>query len=61
MPDDKEPPRPIPPKRGKAPAAPDSTEVVELAPNAWEQFERAVDQVLKSPPQHKKNREKKER
>lgn len=25
----------------------------ELAPDAWERFERAVDVVAKSPPQHK--------
>jgi hypothetical protein len=26
---------------------------VELAPDAWERFERAVDVVAKSPPQHR--------
>jgi len=26
---------------------------IEIEPDAWERFERAVDQVVKSPPQHK--------
>jgi hypothetical protein len=26
---------------------------IELRPNAWERFERAVDVVARSPPQHK--------
>lgn len=26
---------------------------VELVPDAWERFEKAVDQVAKSPPQHR--------
>jgi hypothetical protein len=26
---------------------------IELQPNAWERFERAVDVVAKSPPQHR--------
>jgi len=33
----------------KSPASKD----VELAPDAWSRFERAVDVVAKSPPQHR--------
>jgi hypothetical protein len=31
---------------------------VELEPGAWERFERAVDVVAKSPPQHKTKKKK---
>jgi hypothetical protein len=30
-----------------------SNEKIELAPDAWARFERAVDVVAKSPPQHR--------
>jgi hypothetical protein len=32
---------------------PNKQKEVELEPDAWERFERAVDVVAKSPPQHK--------
>jgi hypothetical protein len=31
---------------------------IELEPNAWARFERAVDVVAKSPPQHRKPKRK---
>lgn len=31
----------------------DLSEPLELHPDAWERFERAVDKVAKSPPQHR--------
>jgi len=30
---------------------------IEIAPDAWERFERAIDVVAKSPPQHRKSTE----
>jgi len=33
--------------------------VVELEPDAWRRFERAVDVVVKSPPQHRTKKTKK--
>ncbi len=32
---------------------PSKAEEIELHPDAWERFERAVDTVAKSPPQHR--------
>jgi hypothetical protein len=37
-------------------AKPNKTE--ELHPDAWQRFERAVDTVAKSPPQHRTNKAK---
>ena len=34
---------------------------IELQPDAWQRFERAVDVVAKSPPQHRKAKAKKKR
>jgi hypothetical protein len=34
---------------------PDKRDENEPHPDAWNRFERAVDQVIKSPPQHKRN------
>jgi len=31
---------------------------IEFAPNAWARFERAIDVVAKSPPQHRKKKDK---
>ena len=39
-------------KKDKSRSAPDPQEI-ELHPDAWERFERAVDKVAKSPPQHR--------
>jgi hypothetical protein len=33
-----------------------STREVEFAPDAWKRFERAIDVVAKSPPQHRKSK-----
>jgi hypothetical protein len=33
---------------------PHKKQTVELEPDAWKRFERAVDVVAKSPPQHRK-------
>jgi hypothetical protein len=32
------------------------TEKIEFKPDAWSRFERAVDVVAKSPPQHRKSK-----
>jgi hypothetical protein len=32
---------------------PQAIEPIELKPDAWQRFELAVDQVIKSPPQHR--------
>jgi hypothetical protein len=34
---------------------------IEVAPDAWQRFERAVDVVAKSPPQHRKAKHKTKR
>jgi hypothetical protein len=34
-------------------AKPDQKKELELHPDAWQRFERAVDVVVKSPPQHR--------
>lgn len=34
---------------------------IELGPDAWQRFERAVDVVAKSPPQHRKAAKRKRR
>jgi hypothetical protein len=38
---------------------PDTIKDLELEPDAWERFERAVGVVAKSPPQHRKAAKKK--
>jgi len=38
-----------------------SKKEVELRPDAWERFERAVQVVVKSPPQHKSSKKPKTR
>jgi hypothetical protein len=49
MSEEKPPPAPKP-KKEKLAA---EDQPLDLAPDAWERFERAVDQVAKSPPQHR--------
>jgi hypothetical protein len=37
---------------------PDSSKGIEFEPDAWKRFERAVDVVAKSPPQHRTKKKK---
>jgi hypothetical protein len=39
--------------------SPNKEKEIELEPDAWQRFERAVDVVVKSPPQHRKAKKKK--
>lgn len=53
-----------PVKSSKAAPKPISGDDIELLPDAWERFEKAVDEVAKLPPQHrsaKKTTERKSR
>jgi hypothetical protein len=43
--------KPKSPKAGKAKVPSESGQEIELLPDAWERFEKAVDRVAKSPPQ----------
>ncbi len=43
-------------KGGKKPEAPGPEPAFEPAPDAWERFEKAMDKVVKAPPQHRSGR-----